>query len=134
MGTPCHKPLPKSALMAGDDMPAMICVLYGSTGDVEISLFHGLSAGNTCIFSAASFVGVQAVPPPVPPPPVPPPPPELMDVTSSVFLLQEVIVKMLSEMAESKTREQNLFLIVGILSGITVQKLSQREEKEELFL
>jgi hypothetical protein len=48
-------------------------------------------------------------------------------------LLQELVVKTVNEMAERRIREQNLFLIVGILSGITAQKLSQREENEQVF-
>ena len=33
--------------------------LYGSMGEAEISLFHGLSAGNNCRFSASTLVAVQ---------------------------------------------------------------------------
>src|SRR5689334_18653485 len=63
IGAFCHRPLPKSALIAFAEKPAMISVLKGSTGLEEISFLHGLSAGNISMFSTLAFVALQLLEP-----------------------------------------------------------------------
>src|SRR5689334_22672973 len=63
IGAFCQRPLPKSALIALAVKPAMISVLKGSTGLVEISFRHGLSIGKISMFSTLAFVALQLLVP-----------------------------------------------------------------------
>ena len=52
-------PLPKSACKPEEEKFAIIFLLSESTGEAEMSLFHGLSFGNTGMYSASASVAVQ---------------------------------------------------------------------------